>query len=88
MTQQAGWFPLSSCQDTPDWYISNCIAEITVLLQYCQGKKREEKQRNASSACVGSGRKKRRSERKKQKREEAVDHRKERTSEREYAVDA
>ena len=43
-TQQAGWFPLSSCQGL---LTRTFTTRITLLLQFCQGKKREEKQRRA-----------------------------------------
>ena len=53
MTQQAGWFPLSSCQGL---LTRTFTTRITLLLQFCQGKKREEKQRRARGVCErGSG---------------------------------
>jgi hypothetical protein len=91
-TQQAGWFPLSSCQGLLTCTFTN---RITLLLQFCQGKKREEKQRRARGGRgEGRGEKRSRSgseggrkEARTQKRCEDT-HRQESTSEREYEVDA
>ena len=48
--QLAGWFPLFSCQGL---LICTFTNRITLLLQYCQGKKREnERSRGSASASA------------------------------------
>ena len=85
--QRAGWFPLFSCQGLLTCTLKN---RITLLLQYCQGKKREAREAEERE-CVCAWTEDREEwsgEEEWDVSEEERAENQEHTSAREYAVDA
>ena len=87
--QRAGWFPLFSCQGLLTCTLKN---RITLLLQYCQGKKREAREaEERESVCAWTEDREEWSDeevRDVSRSEEERAESQESTSAREYAVDA